>query len=1517
MVKGNNMKNIIKISVLALLCSVTISVCAGTSVHAGNGDQDGCEKGGMDGLMNVSSEILNDQFKGLAGGSDYGMAWVCSTSSNRQARKGTLYFAKMVKAKVKAKATKKSPAVYYYTMYPDIALSSGAKTNVMMIGQVHSNDILTMENYARQIGVCATATIGDESSCPSGSKAKVVFNDGTTGYIFDSLPSYVHRQTNTGTGKMRAIQGYWARPYVCDNAWIPNSFNVGDEFECTDTNASINNDILKKAINEGKVTTEEVTVNNKKMTKVKLFLHHQWSGTADGSKYAGTANVSTIYLLVDYKKTVGWTDTFDAVVEAGVKDIQKSGDGVYYTDLTKATAVFTHKIKRESTNSGGNINEEYQIWYKTPDRFVSDATNPSPKVSTTVGLNDTNWHTVLANREETVDLGYGDNEVCDTIGWNKSVNNEGTKVWGKKDGCVVIHRNTWYDFSGKVEASTNATQHGDYYYTDTNTASLKFTHYLQRTTTNTQTRYKTSKDPAISNDFGITADYTDTTINKDNDWYAQKESPSTAKDVAVAKDNGSEYCQTLKFYARVSERVDWNNSNTYGSETTKNACVKLRRYKTTFTGNTEIYVDSSNVVDEEGNSINSSTNVAGKTLRVVGVSSYPAGIPLTFKHSVTRSNNDSPASPSTKTVAITTEVTRHDDVREGDPYGNALNETIGPLAKGGSGSKANTFTAQVYPEHSITLCQQMKYTSEIQGADPTATATAAEACVTIEMAEADCLGNKTFGIKNGSNWLKAEIYKNNATTATQSTQILETGRNHKLTEWAKPGDQIRYKYYGCAGGELARQYHNADTNTTSYTISTDSNAAGYLFGTKVGKDSNGGYNATSTTIGSSSSTDGTGPFGNDGSFTITVGSPTGELYYCNHYGNNNIKHFYRIPAYINGVSESNYRSNCLSDDYGRVSDLGHTITQYAEWSDIKYSNGSVQSGHDGSTKAKVTAEVKVPYNYRTGIKTSGGGGYIHPGSRHTEQVVLNVNRRKNELVNGDTEYDTVTKPSKYRLIQIVIDSSHTGSAEDFNDLVAGDELFRDDNGSKNLATDLTVCQEDDFNCSIVASSDLDKEKPTDPDPSYDSRNNGLSGQVIGSYTLSVPYNIEPGVKYCYLAAIWPSDSHNNPGLENITASANEVALKTGAIEGSMWHLSGATCFTSAKIPNIQILGGDGYAQRYITGHATKYPENNQGANPRIYSSWGEYGLIAGNSIQGFASGATLWGGSNIVSNKPNARLDCIYSSLTFANLECSSGKLGELAIDTTASSSPKNLSDQIKTRYTREDSETPLITGTGDTLSISNSGYCEYDEAHNKYVNNTGEKFGCIGDLGAKYTHVGNRGAQTASIQSTFCLSKGNDENNHISIIHSNGTLVIGANMLYGSGPSCTPESYASLNELPQYVLIANKIVIKDNVTRVDAWLVADEIITCDPGDDWAGTVSNSEINSKNCNKQLTINGPVLTKNIKLYRTYGAGFDEDSVLASPAEIFTMGPDVYLWSFGQAQRYSQATTTYSRELAPRY
>jgi hypothetical protein len=50
-----------------------------------------------------------------------------------------------------------------------------------------------------------------------------------------------------------------------------------------------------------------------------------------------------------------------------------------------------------------------------------------------------------------------------------------------------------------------------------------------------------------------------------------------------------------------------------------------------------------------------------------------------------------------------------------------------------------------------------------------------------------------------------------------------------------------------------------------------------------------------------------------------------------------------------------------------------------------------------------------------------------------------------------------------------------------------------------------------------------------------------------------------------------------------------------------------------------------------------------------------------------------------------------------------------------------------------------------------------------------------------------------------------------------------------------------------------------------------------------------------------------------------AQFEHDEFFNDTAttEIYTMGPEVYLWSYNQAQRYSQATTTYARELAPRY
>jgi hypothetical protein len=49
---------------------------------------------------------------------------------------------------------------------------------------------------------------------------------------------------------------------------------------------------------------------------------------------------------------------------------------------------------------------------------------------------------------------------------------------------------------------------------------------------------------------------------------------------------------------------------------------------------------------------------------------------------------------------------------------------------------------------------------------------------------------------------------------------------------------------------------------------------------------------------------------------------------------------------------------------------------------------------------------------------------------------------------------------------------------------------------------------------------------------------------------------------------------------------------------------------------------------------------------------------------------------------------------------------------------------------------------------------------------------------------------------------------------------------------------------------------------------------------------------------------------------YGTGtFPYDS--ATPAEVFNLRADAYLWAYKQVENYSQAFVTYSREVAPRY
>jgi len=148
--------------------------------------------------------------------------------------------------------------------------------------------------------------------------------------------------------------------------------------------------------------------------------------------------------------------------------------------------------------------------------------------------------------------------------------------------------------------------------------------------------------------------------------------------------------------------------------------------------------------------------------------------------------------------------------------------------------------------------------------------------------------------------------------------------------------------------------------------------------------------------------------------------------------------------------------------------------------------------------------------------------------------------------------------------------------------------------------------------------------------------------------------------------------------------------------------------------------------------------------------------------------------------------------------------------------------------------------------------------------------------------------------------------------------------------------SYSDIYELPQTIIYApeaKKVNISSGVTRIDAWIIA-PIATVDTCSDFQAKSTETRPDSAHtCDNPLQINGPVIAKNIKLNRTGGADitndgshyttlfqsiYSDDWQKYTPAEVFNLSADAYLWSYAQAGRYgSSYSEAYSRELPPRY
>jgi hypothetical protein len=317
-----------------------------------------------------------------------------------------------------------------------------------------------------------------------------------------------------------------------------------------------------------------------------------------------------------------------------------------------------------------------------------------------------------------------------------------------------------------------------------------------------------------------------------------------------------------------------------------------------------------------------------------------------------------------------------------------------------------------------------------------------------------------------------------------------------------------------------------------------------------------------------------------------------------------------------------------------------------------------------------------------------------------------------------------------------------------------------------------------------------------------------------------------------------------------------LSLKPITQSSSSWRHSTPFCVVIAKSPKIQVHGGDIRAGSYFTGQT---PAARSNIVTSKNGSWGEYAIIATGLVKWVGSGSAFAG------DGASSMTLCGYSFLTFTNAgttDCrSSPDLGQYRMERTI--------PPVASVYP--------VTSTSNTLSGAQN----------------------ISGLSGEYKTSGVltlNGGQLSKGQSVII-------NTYNSTTKKYGGVTISGNLTYST------QQLTSNGQIPQLVIIAGDININENVTRVDAWLSAEGTLnTC-------SNVARKDITDSRCKELLTVNGPVMAREVQLWRT--AGYSGGNEARNPGEIFNLRPDAYLWGISQKAKSSRLETVYERELPPRY
>ena len=380
---------------------------------------------------------------------------------------------------------------------------------------------------------------------------------------------------------------------------------------------------------------------------------------------------------------------------------------------------------------------------------------------------------------------------------------------------------------------------------------------------------------------------------------------------------------------------------------------------------------------------------------------------------------------------------------------------------------------------------------------------------------------------------------------------------------------------------------------------------------------------------------------------------------------------------------------------------------------------------------------------------------------------------------------------------------------------------------------------------------------------------GSSKNVSGTYTIP---DLPAGTDICIRLATWPADSGAETNFNNPNGS-------------DTWYYSPRVCYDVAKKPSLEIWGGNFYTSGNVNTAVAEKKKiiGYNDANPHIFGSWSELGIIASGEVRGLSSGASLGYSGLGLEHKPGGATTkdyCTNSPLSFANDVCNSyvGKINTSNANNPAASVIFKDRDSIINKFSFKDGE------------------------NNSNV---------IYDYNAGDFEVGSQEIAKSTIK----------------VYQSDGTITITGNINYENAAySFTNNSGSKAGDyIPKLLIIAKNINIACNVNRIDGVLLAESTVTtskCEGSDN-----INARVNSN----PLRINGAVIAGRIIPNRTYGAGPGNNSMVS--AETINFDPSLYLWgqlgdkeddagdepeggSEGENGEKSNLTITSSREIAPR-